>query len=86
MMLVQERFGGESVENDQRGRLHMRRLRRWFRAFFGFAAKHPVTETLPFTTEEFARLIASGKSEDMKMLARGLSRVDPSSRIEVESS
>jgi hypothetical protein len=64
----------------------MRRLARWFRAFFGFGGAPPVVENLPFTTEEFARLIASGKPEDMKMLARGLSRVDPSSRIEVESS
>jgi hypothetical protein len=64
----------------------MRRLVWWFKAFFGFGDARPVAENLPFTTEEFARLIASGKPEDMKMLARGLSRVDPSSRIEVESS
>jgi len=31
-------------------------------------------EPLPFTAEEFGRLISSGKSEDMKRLAEALSR------------
>jgi hypothetical protein len=35
--------------------------------------RHLEGDGLPFTAEEFARLISSGKSEDMKTLADGLS-------------
>jgi hypothetical protein len=31
-------------------------------------------ENLPFTAEEFARLIGSGRSGDMRILARGLAQ------------
>jgi hypothetical protein len=64
----------------------MKRLARWFRTFFRRGSRPVSDDDLPFTNEEFARLIASGKSEDMKILARGLSRPDPKSRIELESS
>jgi hypothetical protein len=52
----------------------MRRLTGWFRRFFGSGIQEPRDGTLPFTAEEFARLISSGKSEDMKRLAERLSR------------
>ena len=64
----------------------MKRLTRWFSTFFHRKQRPVSDDDLPFTSEEFARLIASGRSEDMKILARGLSRPDPSSRIELESS
>jgi hypothetical protein len=64
----------------------MKRLARWFRTFFSRRQRPVSDDDLPFTNEEFARLIASGRSEDMKILARGLSRSNPSSRIELESS
>jgi hypothetical protein len=51
----------------------MRRLTGWFRRFFSSGTRESWDEPLPFTAEEFARLISSGKSEDMKRLARGLS-------------
>jgi hypothetical protein len=51
----------------------MRRLAVWFRHFFGKPIRHPQDNGLPFSAEEFARLISSGKSEDMKALAEGLS-------------
>ena len=35
--------------------------------------RHPQDNGLPFSAEEFARLISSGRSEDMKALAEGLS-------------
>jgi hypothetical protein len=52
----------------------MRRLSGWLKQIFrprGRVVKH---DNLPFSAEEFARLISSGKSEDMKVLAQGLSR------------
>jgi hypothetical protein len=51
----------------------MGRLALWLRHFFGKPVRHPQGNDLPFTAEEFARLISSGKSEDMKILAEGLS-------------
>lgn len=64
----------------------MKRLARWFKTFFRRGSRPVSDDDLPFTNEEFARLIASGRSEDMKILARGLSRPNRSSRIELESS
>ena len=52
----------------------MRRLKVWFIRFFGPNTRRTPAEPLPFTPEELARLIRSGKSEDMKLLADGLSR------------
>jgi hypothetical protein len=52
---------------------HMRRLALWLRHFFGRPIRHSRDDGLPFTAEEFARLISSGKSEDMRTLAEGLS-------------
>jgi hypothetical protein len=52
----------------------MRRLTFWFRRIFGPAVRRTPVETLPFTSEEFARLIRSGRPEDMKLLAERLSR------------
>ncbi|MDE2378510.1 hypothetical protein [Bradyrhizobium sp.] len=51
----------------------MRRLAGLFRRFFGARAR-PLEDdaALPFTAEEFARLIQSGKHEDMQTLADGL--------------
>ncbi len=51
----------------------MRRLTFWFRRLFGPAVRRTSVETLPFTSEEFARLIRSGRPEDMKLLADRLS-------------
>lgn len=51
----------------------MMRLALWLRHFFGKPITQPRNHGLPFTSEEFARLISSGKSEDMKKLAQGLS-------------
>jgi hypothetical protein len=51
----------------------MRRLTGWFRRVFGSGRRESGDETLPFTAEEFGRLISSGKSEDMKRLAERLS-------------
>jgi hypothetical protein len=53
----------------------MRRLASLVRWFFGPRLRHPTDDdpALPFTPDEFGRLIRSGKSEDMKRLAEGLS-------------
>lgn len=51
----------------------MWRLALWLRHFFGKPVRHPRDDSLPFSAEEFARLISSGKSEDMRTLAQGLS-------------
>ncbi len=52
----------------------MRRLASLVRRFFGPRVRPPVDDdpSLPFTPEEFGRLIRSGKREDMKVLAEGL--------------
>ncbi|MGA7810162.1 hypothetical protein [Bradyrhizobium sp.] len=52
----------------------MRRLTVWLRRFFSSGMRESSDAPLPFTPEEFGRLIASGKSQDMKRLAEGLSR------------
>ncbi len=46
-------------------------LRRFFKPRLRLAAERD--PDLPFTAEEFARLIRSGKREDMRILAKGLS-------------
>lgn len=51
----------------------MKRLAVWLRHFIGKPIRHPQDDGLPFSAEEFARLISSGKSEDMRTLAEGLS-------------
>jgi hypothetical protein len=53
----------------------MRRLAGLVRWFFGPRSRRPVDDdpSLPFTSEEFARLIRSGRRQDMKTLAEGLS-------------
>ena len=53
----------------------MRRLASVVRWFFGPRLRTPVDDdpSLPFTPEEFARLIRSGHRQDMKRLAEGLS-------------
>jgi hypothetical protein len=51
----------------------MRRLALWLRHFFGKPVRHSQGDNLPFSSDEFARLISSGKPEDMKTLAKGLS-------------
>ncbi len=52
----------------------MRRLASLVRWFFGPRVRTPVEDdpTLPFSPEEFGRLIRSGRPEDMKALAEGL--------------
>ncbi|OAF18435.1 hypothetical protein AXW67_04765 [Bradyrhizobium neotropicale] len=52
----------------------MRRLASLVRRFFGPRMRPPIDDdpSLPFTPEEFGRLIRSGKREDMKVLAEGL--------------
>jgi hypothetical protein len=52
----------------------MRRLASLVRRFFGPRVRRPIDNdpSLPFTPEEFSRLIRSGKREDMKLLAEGL--------------
>ena len=52
----------------------MQRLGRWFKEFFGAGRPSVRDENMPFTAEEFGRLIGSGRSEDMRILARGLAR------------
>lgn len=52
----------------------MQRLGRWFKEFFGAGGPRVRDENLPFTAEEFGRLIGSGRSEDMRILARGLAQ------------
>jgi hypothetical protein len=50
----------------------MQRLGRWFKGFFGAGRPRVRDDNLPFTADEFGRLIASGRSDDMRILARGL--------------
>ncbi|MDA9401962.1 hypothetical protein [Bradyrhizobium sp. CCBAU 45389] len=52
----------------------MRRLASLVRRLFGPRVRRPIDDdpTLPFTSDEFGRLIRSGKREDMKLLAEGL--------------
>lgn len=52
----------------------MRRLASLVRRFLGPRLRTPVDDdpTLPFTPEEFGRLIRSGRRQDMKALADGL--------------
>lgn len=52
----------------------MRRLASLVRWFFGPRLRRPIDEdpSLPFTPDEFGRLIRSGRREDMKLLAEGL--------------
>ncbi|QQO21599.1 hypothetical protein JJB98_17455 [Bradyrhizobium diazoefficiens] len=52
----------------------MRRLASLVRRLFGARMRHPVDDdpSLPFTPEEFGRLIRSRRHEDMKLLAEGL--------------
>jgi len=52
----------------------MRRLAYWFRRLFAPGNPESHCEVLPFTPEEFASLIYSGKPEDMKRLAEGLAQ------------
>jgi hypothetical protein len=52
----------------------MQRLGRWFKEFFGAGGPNVLDESMPFTDEEFGRLIGSGRSEDMRILAGGLAR------------
>ncbi|MDN5001878.1 hypothetical protein ACFQZO_13370 [Bradyrhizobium sp. GCM10027634] len=52
----------------------MRRLASLVRWFFGPRMRRPLDDdpSLPFTPEEFGRLIRSGRHEDMKLLAERL--------------
>jgi hypothetical protein len=52
----------------------MRRLASLVRRLFGPRLRHTIDDdpSLPFTPEEFSRLVRSGKREDMKLLAEGL--------------
>jgi hypothetical protein len=52
----------------------MRRLASLVRRFFGPRLRRPIDDdpSLPFTPDEFSRLVRSGKREDMKLLAEGL--------------
>jgi hypothetical protein len=52
----------------------MRRLASLVRWFFGPRVRRPIDDdpSLPFTPDEFGRLIRSGRREDMKRLADGL--------------
>ena len=52
----------------------MRRLASLVRRLFGPRLRHTIDDdpSLPFTPEEFGRLVRSGKREDMKLLAEGL--------------
>jgi hypothetical protein len=52
----------------------MQRLGRWFKGFFGAGRPRIRDDNLPFTAEEFGRLIGSRRSEDMRILARGLAQ------------
>jgi hypothetical protein len=52
----------------------MGQLKRWLGQVFGSSSLRSAgDENLPFTPEEFARLIASGNRQDMRVLAVGLS-------------
>ncbi|WP_431202930.1 hypothetical protein ACQ86E_29255 [Bradyrhizobium betae] len=52
----------------------MRRLASLVRRLFGPRLRHTIDDdpSLPFTPEEFGRLVRSGRREDMKLLAEGL--------------
>jgi len=52
----------------------MRRLASLVRRWFGPRLRYPIDDdpALPFTPDEFSRLIRSGRREDMKLLAEGL--------------
>ena len=52
----------------------MRRLASLVRRLFGTRMRRLIDDdpSLPFTPEEFSRLVRSGKREDMKLLAEGL--------------
>lgn len=52
----------------------MRRLASLIRRLFAPRVRRPIDDdpSLPFTPEEFGRLIRSGKHGDMKLLAEGL--------------
>lgn len=52
----------------------MRRLASLVRRLFGPRLRQPIDDdpSLPFTPEEFSRLVRSGRREDMKRLAEGL--------------
>ncbi|OKO91232.1 hypothetical protein AC629_03215 [Bradyrhizobium sp. NAS80.1] len=52
----------------------MRRLASLVRRFFGPRVRRPIDDdpSLPFTPDEFGKLIRSGRHEDMKRLAEGL--------------
>jgi hypothetical protein len=52
----------------------MRRLTAWFKRLFVRSKREIGDESLPFTAEEFARLLSSGRPEDMKLLANRLSQ------------
>jgi hypothetical protein len=52
----------------------MQRFGNWFRRIFRPAHSSVCHDNLPFTAEEFGRLIGSRRSEDMRILAKGLAR------------
>jgi hypothetical protein len=60
----------------------MRRLATWFRQLLGLHQTHDSDENTPLSPEEFARLIMSGKSEDMKILARTLAQTAGAHRVD----
>jgi hypothetical protein len=64
----------------------MRRLGRWFKGFFGSGRPPVLDDELPFTPEEFARLIGSGRSEDMRILACGLAQESTSLSLRQKAS
>lgn len=61
----------------------MRRLASLVRQLFGPRMRRPIDDdpNLPFTPEEFGRLVRSGRREDMKLLAEGLACRSISRRI-----
>jgi hypothetical protein len=61
----------------------MRRLASLVRRFFGPRMRRLSDDdpSLPFTPEEFSRLVCSGRREDMKLLAEGLASRSISHRI-----
>jgi len=79
---LQSQSAGRNNERSERFCSHrgstkgstMRRLADLIRLIFGLRKRHPVDDdpNLPFTSEEFARLIRSGQREDMKRLANSL--------------
>jgi hypothetical protein len=52
----------------------MQRFGNWFKRIFRPARPSVCNDNLPFTAEEFGRLIGSRRSEDMRILAKGLAR------------